>query len=76
MSTPKEGDLIRIYEETVQGSEIEHLCTVVDVLATQLRATYEYALPRDMGWKERSLWVFFRDLEWDIQKQEWKGRAG
>ncbi len=75
MSKPKEGDVIRIFEETVNGNEIEHVCTVVDVLASQLRATYEYALPRDAGWRERSLWCFYSDVEWDTSKQEWKGRA-
>lgn len=73
--TVKEGDIIRVFEETRTGNTIEHLCTVQDVLASQLRATYEYALPRDMGWRERSMWVMFTNLQWDIRKQEWQGTA-
>lgn len=75
MNLPKEGDLIRVVEETLEGGEIEHVCTVQDVLASQLRATYEWRRPGNDGWNERSLWVMYRDLEWDTRKREWKGRA-
>lgn len=69
MSKPKEGDLIRVYEG--EGEHEQHVCTVRDLLSTQMTCVYEYARP-DGGWNERTLFVFYADCEWDIEKQEWK----
>jgi hypothetical protein len=58
------------------GEELgTHICTIVDVLAVQLRATYEVAR-EDGGWNERSLWCFLRDVQWDLARQCWTGSSG
>ena len=70
MNRPKVGEQIRVFEE-----EGEHICTVVDLLSVQLRATYEVARG-DGGWTERSMFCFYADVEWSAAKQEWHGKAG
>ena len=73
---PQAGEQIRVVEEGLYGDkpEVVHICTVVDVLSVQLRATYEVARG-DGGWTERSLFVFNKDVEWDIARQSWKGKV-
>ena len=73
---PQAGEQIRVAEEGLYGDapEVVHLCTVVDVLSVQLRATYEVARG-DGGWTERSVFVFFNNVEWDMARQVWKGKV-
>lgn len=70
---PEQGDIIRVYMG--EDDEPNHVCTVVDLLSVQLRATYEVQRP-DGGWVERSLFCFYADVEWDASQRTWKGRAG
>lgn len=72
-SKPEVGDTIRVYEDESVGRE--HVCTVRDLLDTQLTAVYEYARA-DGGWNERTLFVFYKDVQWNIAAREWRGRAG
>lgn len=69
---PAVGDTIRVYEDM---PEREHVCTVVDLLSVQLRATYESARG-DGGWQEHSLFCFYADVEWQASTQQWIGKAG
>lgn len=73
MSGPQVGDTIRVW--TGEGEHEQHVCTVRDLLSTQLTAVYEWQRP-DGGWKERTLFCFNSDVEWDSKAREWKGRAG
>jgi hypothetical protein len=53
MSKPQAGEQIRIVHTSAYGEELgTHICTIVDVLAVQLRATYEVAR-EDGGWKRQ-----------------------
>jgi len=73
MSRPEVGDLIRVY--TGEGEHEQHVCTVVDLLSTQLTAKYEVAR-KDGGWVERTLFCFYSDVEWSPSLREWIGKAG
>lgn len=70
---PEVGEQIRVY--TGEGEHEQHVCTVVDLLSTQLRATYEVARG-DGGWVERTLFCFYGDVEWSGRAQEWQGKRG
>lgn len=72
---PEQGNLIRVTEDTLCGGECEHICTVRDLLSSQFTVAYEWQRG-DGGWNERVLFVRYADAQWDIAKQEWKGRAG
>lgn len=69
---PQEGDLIWVTDE---WAELVHICTVRDLFSEMLSCTYEYTRG-DGGWVERTLFVFYRDCEWDINEQRWVGRRG
>lgn len=69
---PQEGDLIWVSD---MWRELVHICTVVDLFSEMLRASYEVAR-EDGGWVERSVYVFYRDCEWDTREQRWVGKAG
>lgn len=71
MRRPEVGELIRVQDH----SEMEHICTVTDLLSTQLTAKYEVARP-DGGWVERTLFCFYSDVEWSPSLREWIGKAG
>lgn len=62
MRRPEVGDTVRI--EDSYGNV--HLCTVVDLLSTQFRSTYEVARA-DGGWVERSAWAFYNDDNWKVE---------
>jgi hypothetical protein len=70
---PQVGDTIRVF--TGEGEHEQHICTVQDTLATQLRATYEWQRA-DGGWNERSLFCFYGDVEWNARAREWQGKQG
>jgi hypothetical protein len=72
---PVPGDTIRVHDSWAGEEGHEHICTVTDLLSTQLMAKYEFARG-DGGWGERTLFCFYSDIEWDIRQQEWVGRAG
>jgi hypothetical protein len=72
MSRPEVGDLIRVY--TGEGEIEQHVCTVRDLLSTQMTCVYEWQRP-DGGWNERTLFVFYADAEWDAAKREWIGNG-
>lgn len=61
---PKEGDLIRVFGDSVAEA---HICTVRDLLAVQFTASYETARP-DGGWTEHTVFCFYGDhgVEWEF----------
>ena len=69
---PQVGELIWL---TDMHKELVHICTVQDTLSDMLRATYEYSIG-EHGWRERTLFAFYRDCEWDTREQRWVGKAG
>lgn len=70
MSRPEVGEQIRVY----MGEHEQHVCTVRDLLSTQLTAVYEWQRP-DGGWNERTLFVFYADCEWNAKAREWQGNG-
>lgn len=75
MSRPQVGDTIRVHDSWAGEEGHEHICTVRDLLSSQLTAVYEWQRP-DGGWKERTLFCFYSDVEWDSRQREWIGKAG
>jgi hypothetical protein len=73
MNRPNVGDTIKVSRE--DEWQTVHVCTVGELLSTQLTAVYEYQRP-DGGWNERTLFCFYSDVEWDSRMREWIGRAG
>lgn len=66
------GDTIRVF--TGEHEHEQHICTVRDLLSSQLTAVYESQRP-DGGWREHTLFVFYADCEWNIRTQEWQGNG-
>jgi len=58
---PEVGDTVRVTDTY----DHPHVCTVVDLLASQFRATYEVARA-DGGWTERSVFAFYNDSNWEF----------
>ena len=63
---PAVGDTVRVKDTW----DVEHICTVRELLGTQFTAVYEYARP-DGGWVERTMFAFYKDhgAGWEVQNE-------